>query len=97
MFETTKQFLKIRGDRLSIQRYRFHHQSYYQVVGWKMFADKSELLTQNAFDPVTVNSAFQLFFPDDQTQTCGRLIHFVDLIVQHQPLPSNGFPETKNG
>ena len=69
----------------------------HQIIGRQIGTAQTKLLTNDAFDPITVNRPFEQFFADNQTEPGRVESSGTRLKMQHQPLPANRPPETKNG
>lgn len=88
---------EIGGQGLAGERLRPGMQSDHQIIGGQTGTAQTKLLANDALDPITVDRPFEQFFADNQTEP-GRVESGRPwLKVQHQPLPANRPPETKNG
>lgn len=87
----------ILGDPLAIEGQGLVREANHQIVSRQFCTAKTELLPDNAFDPVAVDRLFQQFLSNYQTQPGVTGILGTRLKMQHQPLPANCPPKTKNG
>ena len=93
--ESVEQLLQIARQGAGLKFCRAVCQADDQITGREPVPLATEVVTDDSFQPVAVNCLFEQFLANDQTQTGGIASGWQ--VVQHQPLPANRSPETKNG